>query len=178
MPINEFSDLEEVLRTLSKRDAKGFIPLPQVAQHYLAAGNMVAPTDRKEAKKRIQWSARLVTAVEKLADAGALYRSYRFRDREFNSLSDAIRGIETDTYSDPLAELIPGFYFTVRGKTMSAAAKPALTDEAIRKIVLNTESLYQWAREEGKGGDDEMYANLHNFIRKNRRELVRRIQGE
>lgn len=49
--------------------------------------------------------------------------------------------------------------------------------DKIRGWILGDEYLYLRAREFGKGGDDEMYANLPEFIEKHKKELVEYIEA-
>ena len=53
-------------------------------------------------------------------------------------------------------------------------AKATVDDNGIRQWILSDAILYQEARDFG-GGDDEMYAKLPEFIKKNRKRLKRYI---
>jgi hypothetical protein len=54
-------------------------------------------------------------------------------------------------------------------------AKVKLDDNGIRQWILSDVGLYQEARDFGGGGDDEMYAKLPEFIKKNRKRLKQYI---
>jgi len=51
-----------------------------------------------------------------------------------------------------------------------------MTDKDIRGWILNEPSLYQWAREYGGGGDEEMAEKLDDFVDEHRDELIAKIK--